>query len=75
MSTIDGYSIATLVLFLLSNLFVINPISFELPLHQIPGPIVLTLDLNSAPIIVIGILWASGSIGAAQIRDGIIGTG
>ena len=74
MTNIDGYSIATLVLFLISTCFVIKSFSFKVPLHQ-KFSITLTLGLGTAPIIAILILWASGCIGAGQIRDGIIGTG
>ena len=74
MSNIDRFSIVTLVFFLLSTIFVIRPFSFHVPVPRL-GRREVTLGLMTAPIIAICILWASQCIGAAQIRDGIIGTG
>jgi Na+/H+ antiporter NhaD/arsenite permease-like protein len=70
----NGFAIATLILFFLSTIFVIQPLSFHVPL-----PIVrrtrITIGLITAPIIAILILWATQCIGATEIRDGIVGTG
>jgi hypothetical protein len=35
----------------------------------------ITINLTTAPIIAILILWAAQCIGATEIRDGIVGTG
>ncbi|CAA7269924.1 unnamed protein product [Cyclocybe aegerita] len=73
MSDIDRFSIVTLVLFFLSTIFVIQPLSFHVRLPFI-GRTRLTIGLMTAPIIAIAILWAAQCIGATQIRDGIVGT-
>jgi hypothetical protein len=76
MSGIDGYSIATLVLFFVSTFFVIRPVSFRVHVPFYPKfSVKITLGMMTAPIIVICILWASQCIGPTQIRDGIIGVG
>ncbi|PPQ92531.1 hypothetical protein CVT25_010364 [Psilocybe cyanescens] len=72
MSDIDRFSIVTLVLFFLSTLFVIHPVSFHVRLPVI-GKIRLTIGLMSAPIIAIAILWAAQCLGPTQIRNGIVG--
>ena len=74
MSNIDGFAIATLILFFLSTFFVIRPLSFHVPLPLI-GRTRITIGLMTAPIIAILILWAAQCIGATEIRDGIVGTG
>ena len=74
MSNINGFSIATLVLFFLSTIFVINPISFHVRLPVIRRTKV-TIGLMTAPILTILLLWAAQCIGANQIRDGIVGIG
>ena len=74
MSDIDGFAIATLILFFLSTIFVIQPLSFHVPLPII-GRTRLTIGLMTAPIIVILVLWAAQCIGPTEIRDGIVGTG
>ena len=74
MSNIDGFAIATLVLFFLSATFVIQPLSFHVPLPFI-GRTRITIGLMTAPIIAILILWAAQCIGPSEIRDGIVGTG
>ncbi|KAH9474785.1 Arsenical pump membrane protein [Psilocybe cubensis] len=73
MSNIDRFSIVTLILFFLSTLFVIHPVSFHVRLPVI-GKIRLTIGLMSAPIIAIAILWAAQCLGPTQIRNGIVGT-
>ena len=74
MSKIDGFAIATLILFFVSTVFVIHPISFHVPLPII-GRTKFTIGLMTAPIAAILILWAAQCIGATEIRDGIVGTG
>ena len=73
-SEISGFAIATLILFFLSTIFVIQPLSFHVPLPFI-GQTKVTIGLMTAPIIAILILWAAQCIGPSQIRDGIVGTG
>ncbi|RXW17660.1 hypothetical protein EST38_g8192 [Candolleomyces aberdarensis] len=66
-------AIVTLILFFLSAIFVIRPLSFHVPLPLI-GRRKVTIGLQTAPIIAIAILWASQCLGATQIRNGIVGT-
>ncbi|KAF5384251.1 hypothetical protein D9615_003335 [Tricholomella constricta] len=70
---ISRFSIVTLVIFLLSAIFVIQPVSFPIRLPYL-GRRRLWVNLTTAPIIAIAILWASQCLGATQIRDGIVGT-
>ena len=74
MSDINGFAIATLILFFLSTIFVIQPLSFNVPLPII-GRTRFTIGLMTAPIIAILILWAAQCIGTTEIRNGIVGTG
>ncbi|EAU84064.1 hypothetical protein CC1G_06926 [Coprinopsis cinerea okayama7 len=67
------FSIVTLVFFIISTFFVIQPWSFHVK-FPIIGRRKLTLGLMSAPILAIAILWASQCLGATQIRNGIVGT-
>jgi hypothetical protein len=71
---ITRFSIVTLVFFILSTGFVIYPVSFTVRLPYF-GPTRISIDLKTAPILAIAILWASQCIGATQIRNGIVGTG
>src|SRR5688572_14125126 len=71
---ITRFSIVTLVLFFVSTIFVIRPVSFKVNIPRLARPRI-TLGLNTAPILAIAILWASQCLGATQIRDGIVGTG
>ncbi|KAF4612870.1 hypothetical protein D9613_011171 [Agrocybe pediades] len=73
MSNIDRFSIVTLILFFLSTVFVIRPVSFHVPLPVV-GRTRITIGLMSAPIITIAILWAAQCLGPMQIRNGIVGT-
>jgi len=73
-SDISGFAIATLILFFISTFFVIQPLSFHVPLPII-GRTRITIGMMTAPIIAILILWAAQCIGATEIRDGIVGTG
>ncbi|KAJ6460941.1 hypothetical protein C8R45DRAFT_1028706 [Mycena sanguinolenta] len=68
-----GFSIATLVIFIFSISFVIHPLSIRIPLPYV-GPKRVALNLTTAPVLAIAILWASQCLGPAQIRDGIVGT-
>ncbi|KAG6840306.1 hypothetical protein C0991_007631 [Blastosporella zonata] len=70
---ITRFSIVTLVLFLLSAIFVIQPVSFPIRLPYL-GRRRVWINLTTAPIIAIAILWASQCLGGTQIRNGIVGT-
>ena len=71
---VNRFSIVTLVFFFLSTIFVIQPVSFHVPLPVL-GKRRITIGLMTAPIFAIAVLWASQCIGATQIRNGIVGTG
>ncbi|GJJ08743.1 hypothetical protein Clacol_002962 [Clathrus columnatus] len=73
MSNITGKSIATLILFVLSIIFVIHDVNFPVKLPRY-GKRTIPINLTTAPILAIAILWASQCLGPAQIRDGIVGT-
>lgn len=66
---ISRFSVITLVVFFLSAIFVIQPVS--IPIW--PGKRRIWISLNTAPILAIAILWASQCLGPAQIRTGIVG--
>ncbi|KAJ7094013.1 hypothetical protein B0H15DRAFT_831589 [Mycena belliarum] len=66
--SITRFSWVTLVIFVLSIIFVIYPVEFKIRHRRIP------LNLTTAPILAIAILWASQCLGPTQIRDGIVGT-
>ena len=66
----SGYAIATLVVFIISIFFVIRPVSIPTP-HPIPR---IPLNLTTAPILAIALLWAAQCIDPAVIRNGIVGT-
>jgi len=70
---ITRFSIVTLVIFVLSITFVIYPVSFHVHLPKL-GRRRVHINLATAPIIAIAILWAAQCLGASQIRDGIVGT-
>ncbi|KAJ7216582.1 hypothetical protein GGX14DRAFT_442096 [Mycena pura] len=65
---ITRFSIVTLVIFVLSITFVIRPVKIRIRDKRIP------INLTTAPILAIAILWASQCLGPTQIRDGIVGT-
>ncbi|KAF7329845.1 Arsenical pump membrane protein [Mycena kentingensis (nom. inval.)] len=65
---ITRFSVVTLVLFFLSITFVVFPVRLRVRKRRIP------IDLSTAPILAIAILWASQCLGPAQIRTGIVGT-
>lgn len=67
---ITGYSVATLVVFVISIGFVIYPVSIPTP-RRIPR---IPINLTTAPIIAIAILWAAQCLDPTVIRDGIVGT-
>ncbi|KAG2140528.1 uncharacterized protein EDB93DRAFT_1089775 [Suillus bovinus] len=67
---ITGYSVATLVIFIISIAFVIYPVSIPTP-RRIPR---IPINLTTAPILAIAILWAAQCLDPAVIRGGIVGT-
>jgi Na+/H+ antiporter NhaD/arsenite permease-like protein len=70
---VTGSAIATLVLFVTSMFFVIFPM--QIPLRRIGlSDTRIHINLSTAPILTIAILWVSKCIGATVIRDGIVGT-
>ncbi|PPQ75296.1 hypothetical protein CVT24_007519 [Panaeolus cyanescens] len=73
MADIDRFSIVTIIFFFISQLLVIFPFSFHVPLPKV-GRTKFTIGLMGAPLLTIAILWASQCLGATQIRDGIVGT-
>lgn len=70
---VSGSSVATLVLFIFSIVCVIYPFSF-LALLPYLGRKRIYINLTTAPIIAIAILWAAQCLGPSVIRDGIVGT-
>ncbi|KAF8443656.1 hypothetical protein L210DRAFT_3531931, partial [Boletus edulis BED1] len=67
---ISGHAITTLVVFLISNFFVICPVSIPTP-RSIPR---IQLNLTTSPILAIALLWAVQCLDPAVIRNGIVGT-
>ncbi|KAG7087461.1 hypothetical protein E1B28_013427 [Marasmius oreades] len=70
---ISRFSIVTLVFFIISIILVIQPVSFPIRLPYI-GRRRIPLNLTTAPILTIALLWAAQCLGPTQIRDGIVGT-
>lgn len=70
---ITRFSIATLVVFIISIFFVIVPVRIPLPKTR-RFPKHIPINLTTAPIIAIAILWAAQCLGPTQIRNGIAGT-
>ncbi|KIJ63952.1 hypothetical protein HYDPIDRAFT_112439 [Hydnomerulius pinastri MD-312] len=66
----SGYAIATLVVFIISIIFVIHPVSIPTP-RRIPR---IPINLTTAPILAIALLWAAQCLDPAVIRGGIVGT-
>ncbi|KAF8550188.1 hypothetical protein OG21DRAFT_1469056 [Imleria badia] len=66
----SGYAIATLVVFIISIFFVIHPVTIPTP-RPIPR---IPINLTTAPILAIALLWAAQCLDAAVIRDGFVGT-
>ncbi|KAK7039230.1 hypothetical protein VNI00_010135 [Paramarasmius palmivorus] len=73
MSSISQFSIVTLVFFILSIILVIHPFSFPVRLPYL-GRRKVSLNLTTAPILTIALLWAAQCLGPTQIRNGIVGT-
>ncbi|KAK2462781.1 hypothetical protein APHAL10511_005172 [Amanita phalloides] len=65
---VNGKAIATLALFILSIISVIQPVKIPIGRRRH-----FPLNLLTMPLIVIGILWASQCLGASTIRRGIVG--
>ncbi|KAF7316125.1 Arsenical pump membrane protein [Mycena indigotica] len=65
---ITRFSVVTLIFFVLSITFVIYPVDIRFRQRR------LSINLTTAPILAIAILWAAQCLGPAQIRDGIVGT-
>ncbi|KAF8653641.1 hypothetical protein AX16_003793 [Volvariella volvacea WC 439] len=70
---VSRFAIVTLVFFFLSTIFVIHPVSFYVPIPRL-GRKKIPIDLLTAPILAIAILWASQCIGPREIREGIAGS-
>ncbi|KAJ3512651.1 hypothetical protein NLJ89_g3407 [Agrocybe chaxingu] len=70
---VSGSAIATLVVFILSIICVIYPFSLPILLPYL-GRKRIHINLTTAPIIAILVLWAAQCLGARNIRDGIVGT-
>ena len=69
-------AIATLVLFIISIFFVIYPVAIPLRIPRKVGSPSrhIYINLSTAPILIIAILWVSRCIDATVVRDGIVGT-
>ncbi|KIM43422.1 hypothetical protein M413DRAFT_443363 [Hebeloma cylindrosporum] len=70
---VSGSAIGTLVVFILSIICVIYPFSFPILLPYL-GRKRIHINLTTAPIIAILVLWAAQCLGPGEIRDGIVGT-
>ncbi|KAF9262085.1 hypothetical protein L218DRAFT_988556 [Marasmius fiardii PR-910] len=70
---ITRFSIVTLVFFIISIILVIKPLSFSLHFPYV-GRRRISLNLLTAPIATIALLWAAQCLGPTQIRNGIVGT-
>jgi Na+/H+ antiporter NhaD/arsenite permease-like protein len=66
----SGYAIATLAIFIVSIIFVIRPVSIPTP-RRIPQ---IPINLTTAPILAIALLWAAQCIDPLVFRNGIVGT-
>lgn len=73
MANIDRFSIVTLVFFFVETFFVIQPVKIHIRIPKL-GRYRIPIDLNTAPILTIAILWASQCLGPTEIRHGIVGT-
>ncbi|KAJ7624990.1 hypothetical protein DFH06DRAFT_1444662 [Mycena polygramma] len=62
MASITRFSIVTLVLFVLSIVFVIYPVKIKVRHRHIP------INLSTAPILTIAILWAAQCLGPTQVE-------
>ena len=63
-------AIVTLVVFIISTVFIICPISIPTP-HPLPR---IRINLTTAPILAIALLWAAQCLDPTVIRNGIVGT-
>src|ERR1700730_738965 len=70
---VSARAIVTLVLFIVSIVFVIVPVYIPVPLSA-KRRISIPITLTTAPIFVILLLWVSECIGSRVIVDGIVGT-
>ncbi|CAA7262487.1 unnamed protein product [Cyclocybe aegerita] len=70
---VSGSAIATLVVFILSIICVIYPFSLPIFLPYL-GRKRIYINLTTAPILAILVLWAAQCLGPRNIRDGIVGT-
>ncbi|KAF5343035.1 hypothetical protein D9758_011149 [Tetrapyrgos nigripes] len=73
MASITRFSIVTLILFILSIAVVIRSVSIPVRLPYL-GKRRIPINLTTAPIATIAILWAAQCLGPTQIRNGIVGT-
>jgi Na+/H+ antiporter NhaD/arsenite permease-like protein len=72
---ITRYSIATLVVFIISITLVIVPIRIPLRIRKDPQTYInIRINLTTAPILAIAILWAAQCLGPSVIRGGIVGS-
>ncbi|KAF8908208.1 hypothetical protein CPB84DRAFT_1674314 [Gymnopilus junonius] len=69
---VSGSAIATLVVFILSIICVIYPFSFPVYLPYLKRRRI-PVDLTTAPIIAILVLWAAQCLGPGQVRSGTDG--
>ena len=63
-------AIATLVVYVISVVFVIRPVYIP-TLHPIPR---IPLNFTTAPVLAIALLWATQCIDLSVIRNGVVGT-
>ena len=70
---IGSKAIGTLVAFIVSIFFVIHPI-YPPPVPYTRGWLRIPINLTTAPIVAIFILWAAKCIDGTVIRNGIVGT-
>jgi hypothetical protein len=69
---VDGSAIATSVVLIISIFFVIVPVHIPLPRSQ-RLPSHFPINLTTAHILTIAVLWAAQCIGPNVIRAGIVG--
>ncbi|KAF8523164.1 hypothetical protein BU17DRAFT_44191 [Hysterangium stoloniferum] len=64
----------TLVIFIISMIFVIRATKIPFKLPHFKRQVTIPINLTTAPILAIAILWASQCIDPSVIRKGIVGT-
>lgn len=64
---VSGSAIATLVLFILSIILVIQPVAIPIPFLRRKRH--FPFNLTTAPIIAIAILWAAQCLGPREVRS------